>query len=226
VLKKELPVLTAVTALAAFHLRDGILGRGESFFLLVLFLILTGWALHQGLYRKNDALGREMDRELKEHRMTRRKSVLLVIAGLLLLVASSRLVVWGAVVVARGLGVSDLVIGLTIVAVGTSLPELASSISAARKGEHDLALGNVLGSNLFNTLAVAGIAGAIRPLKAGREIFYRDMPVMALMTASLFILGYGFRSRAGRINRWEAAFLLASYTVYTLFVISPGFAVR
>ena len=94
VLKKELPVLTAVTALAAFHLRDGILGRGESFFLLVLFLILTGWALHQGLHRKNDALGREMDRELKEHRMTRRKSVLLVIAGLLLLVASSRLVVW------------------------------------------------------------------------------------------------------------------------------------
>ena len=89
----------------------------------------------------------------------------------MLLIASSRLLVWGAVEIAHHFGVSDLIIGLTIVAVGTSLPELASSIIAARKGEHDIALGNVLGSNLFNTLAVVGIAGGIHPWKSDPRCF-------------------------------------------------------
>jgi cation:H+ antiporter len=115
------------------------------------------------------------------------------------LIISSRILVWGAVKIAHGLGVSDLIIGLTIVAVGTSLPELASSIIATCRGEHDIALGNVLGSNLFNTLAVVGIAGAIHPQAVGPEVFNRDMMVMAALTLSLFIIGYGFRG-PGRIN--------------------------
>ncbi|MBT8329099.1 MAG: calcium/sodium antiporter, partial [Desulfofustis sp.] len=90
--------------------------------------------------------------------------------------------IWGAVEIARGYGISDLIVGLTIVAVGTSLPELASSIIAARKKEHDIALGNILGSNLFNTLAVVGIAGMIQPMTVASEVLSRDIPVMAVLT--------------------------------------------
>ena len=134
------------------------------------------------------------------------------------MIVSSRILVWGAVEIARGFGVSDLIVGLTIVAVGTSLPELASSIIAARRGEHDIALGNILGSNLFNALAVVGIAGAIQPLAAGPEVFNRDILVMAGLTLSLFVIGYGFRG-PGRINRFEGALLMACYVGYTAFLI-------
>jgi len=104
-----------------------------------------------------------------------------------------------------------MIIGLTIIAVGTSLPELASSVIAARKGEHDIALGNILGSNLFNTLAVVGIAGTIHPFAVEPETLSRDMVVMGALTLSLFLIGYGFRGHQGRINRLEGAALLLVY---------------
>lgn len=117
---------------------------------------------------------------------------------------------------------SDLVIGLTIVAIGTSLPELASSIIAARKGEHDLALGNILGSNLFNTLAVVGIAGTISPMAVAGDVLTRDLPVMVLLTIGLFVLGYGFRG-PGRINRFEGAAMLAVFIGYTGYLAATAF---
>jgi cation:H+ antiporter len=150
--------------------------------------------------------------------MPLRRAGIWVGVGLALLIVSSRMLVWGAVEIASALGISDLLIGLTIVAVGTSLPELASSLVAARKGEDDIALGNILGSNLFNTLAVVGIAGLIRPLGAAPEILTRDLPVMAAATLSLFVIGYGFRGQ-GRINRIEGALLLAAYAGYTGYLI-------
>jgi cation:H+ antiporter len=106
--------------------------------------------------------------------------------------------------------------------VGTSLPELASSVTAARKGEHDIALGNILGSNLFNTLAVVGIAGVISPMQVAPEILSRDIMVMAALTLSLFILGYGFRG-PGRINRVEGGLLLVSFVGYTAYLVSTNF---
>lgn len=151
--------------------------------------------------------------------MPLRRVVFWMLAGLLLLVVSSRILVWGAVEIAQAFGVSDLIIGLTIVAVGTSLPELASSVIAARKGEHDIALGNIIGSNLFNTLAVVGIAGTIHPMPVGPEVRSRDLLVMAGLTVSLFVLGYGFRG-PGRINRIEGGLLLAAYAAYTALLIS------
>ena len=160
-----------------------------------------------------------MEQELDVRAMPIRRAVFWLSVGLVLLVVSSRILVWGAVEIAHGFGVSDLIIGLTIVAVGTSLPELASSIIATRKGEHDIALGNVLGSNLFNTLAVVGIAGAIHPMAIGPEVFNRDMMVMAGLTLSLFVFGYGFRG-PGRINRLEGAVLLACYVGYTAYLIT------
>ncbi len=124
-------------------------------------------------------------------------AVFRLILGLVFLILSSRVLVWGAVELARIFHVSDVIIGLTIVAVGTSLPELASSVIAARRNEHDIALGNILGSNLFNTLAVVGIAGIIHPIAAEPVILFRDMPVMGGLTLALFIIGYGFRGGRG-----------------------------
>jgi len=222
VLRQELPLLTAVTLLAVWQLRDGEISRLDALVLLGVFGGLMAWTIRQGLRQRADTLGSEMEQELVVHAMPLRQALFRLAAGLLLLIVSSRILVWGAVAIARDLGVSDLIIGLTVVAAGTSLPELASSIMATRKGEHDIALGNVLGSNLFNTLAVVGIAGAIHPMAVGGEVLSRDMPVMGGLTLSLFVLGYGFRG-AGRINRFEGLLLLAAYAAYTAYLVLSVF---
>jgi len=214
VLRKELPILTVVTFLALSQLLDGTLTRPEAGILLAGFSGLMAWTVRQGMEARTDSLEREMEAELVGHAMTLRRALVWLFAGLLLLMVSSRLLVWGAVELARWFGISDLLIGLTVVAVGTSLPELASSMAAARKKEHDIALGNVLGSNLFNTLAVVGIAGGIHPMAIPREILYRDGVVMVGLTLSLFVICYGFRGR-GRVNRVEGFLLLVTYVVYT-----------
>ncbi len=220
VLRKELPILTAVTAVAAFQLWDGGVSRLESLVLIGLFGGLMAWTVWQGMRRQADALGREVKQELESKATPVARAVVWLIAGLALLIGSSRILVWGAVEIAHGFGVSDLVVGLTVVAVGTSLPELASSLSAIRKGEHDIALGNVLGSNLFNTLAVVGIAGTIDPMTVGREVLSRDISVMTGLTVSIFLFGYGFRGAGGRINRLEGGALLASYIGYTWYLLA------
>jgi cation:H+ antiporter len=217
VLRKELPILTVVTALAASQLWDGEISRIDALILLVVLGGLMGWTIWQGLKKKTDTLGREVELELDVHAMPIRRALLWLVVGLALLVVSSRILVWGAVEIAHGFGISDLIIGLTVVAIGTSLPELASSIVACRKGEHDIALGNVLGSNLFNTLAVVGIAGVIHPMAVGPEVFSRDILVMSVLTLSLFVFGYGFWA-PGRINRFEGAILLACYIGYNVYL--------
>jgi cation:H+ antiporter len=225
VLRKELPILIAVSALAAWQVWDGNVTRGEAFILLAVFAGLMGWTIWQGLLKKDDALGSEIEQELEVRAMPVRRAFFWLGIGLVLLIASSRLLVWGAVEIARGFGVTDLIIGLTIVALGTSLPELASSLIAIRKGEHDIALGNVLGSNLFNTLAVVGIAGMIRPMAVGPEVFSRDIMVMAILTLSLFVFGYGFSGPGrGRINRFEGAALLLCYVGYTAYLAMSVFS--
>ena len=220
VLRKELPILTVVTALAAWQLSDGVITRADAALLLAVFAGLMAWTIWQGLRQQNDALGSEIEQELAAHAMPVRRAVFWLALGLILLIISSRILVWGAVEIAEGLGVSDLIIGLTVVAVGTSLPELASSIIAARRGEHDIALGNILGSNLFNTLAVVGVAAAIQPLSVGAEVLDRDMLVMAALTLSLFAIGYGWRQSGGRISRSKGGLLLAAYLAYTAYLIN------
>ena len=215
ILRQELPILVAITLLAAWQLFDGEVSRMDAWGLLGVFGVLMAWTVWQGLREKSDALGIEMEQEMRDSVMPLRKALVWLGLGLVMLIASSRILVWGAVEIARIFGVSDLIIGLTVIAVGTSLPELASSIIAARKGEHDIALGNILGSNFFNTLAVVGCAGSISPMAAGPEVFSRDIMVMTALTVSLFFLGYGFRGPGlGRINRYEGIFLLACYIAY------------
>jgi cation:H+ antiporter len=219
VLRRELPILTAVTGLAAWQLWDGAITRTDALILLGVFGGLMAWTIRQGMKGKADALSMEMEQELEAHPMPLNRAIVWLSVGLILLIASSRILVWGAVEIAHGFGVSDLIIGLTIVAVGTSLPELASSIIATRKGEHDMALGNVLGSNLFNTLAVVGIAGTIHPMPVEPDVLSRDILMMGTLTLSLFIIGYDFRGTGRRINRVEGTALVTAYIGYTVYLV-------
>lgn len=222
VLRKELPILSLVTAVAAAQLWDLNVGRLDALILFAVFAIVIWWTVREGIRKRNDKLASEMEIELESSAMPVKRAILWVFVGLAALVLSSRLLVWGAVEIAHGLGIGDLVIGLTVVALGTSLPELASSVAAARKGEDDLALGNILGSNLFNTLAVVGLAAAIHPFDVDPEVLYRDVLTMSILTVSLFLFGYGFRGM-GRINRVEGAILFAAYILYTFLLLSTAF---
>lgn len=219
VLRKELPILTLVTVFAVALLADLELSRLDAVALLSVFGALMAWTILQGLKQKADALAQGVESEAVDTGMPIKRAFFWLLVGLLLLIVSSRILVWGAVEMAKVFGVSDMIIGLTVVAVGTSLPELASSVIAARKGEHDIALGNVIGSNLFNTLAVVGIAGTISPFAVEPETLSRDMTVMGALTLSIFLIGYGFRGRQGRVNRLEGAALLSVYVGYTAWLI-------
>jgi len=220
ILKKELPVLLAVTLIAAWQLLDGDISRIDGLVLLGLFAALMGWSIWQGTRAPEDNMGAEFEQELVQRAMPPLRATIWLVIGLAVLIASSRLLVWGAVEIAQSFGVSDLVIGLTVIAIGTSLPELASSLIAARKGEHDIALGSIVGSNMFNTLAVVGIAGTIHPMTVEPAVLSRDLPVMAALTISLFVLGHGWRRGQGRINRIEAGLLVTAYIAYTTYLIT------
>lgn len=220
VLRKELPLLTLLTVLSFILIADLKLARLDAIFLLLVFGCLMAWTIYQGLKQKADSLAKEMEKKTAEKAMSIKRAVFWLVTGLVCLIISSRILVWGAVEIAHIFGVSDMIIGLTIVAIGTSLPELASCIMAAHKGEHDIALGNVLGSNLFNTLAVVGIAGTIHPFAVEPETLSRDMVVMGVLTVSLFLFGYGFKGRQGRINRFEGIVLLLVYAGYTTWLVS------
>lgn len=220
VLKRELPILLAVTILAFFHLKDGQITRTEGLVELVVLLVVFTWMTLQSRKQSfhSDQLETELDQELEYIKPAKAWGMLIV--GLVLLVVSSRMLVWGAVNIAHGLGVSDLIIGLTVVAIGTSLPELASSVAAARKGEHDLAVGNVIGSNLFNTLAVVGLAGAIHPMLVPTEVLTRDWPIMFMLTVLLFALGYTRRALGEKsISRLSGSILVTIYIAYTFYLI-------
>ncbi len=219
VLRKELPILVVITLLAVGQLFDGFISRADAWVLLGVFFVLMGWSIWQGMRHRSDSLQDDVDVTLEVTSMPLKPALFWLVVGMLLLVVSSRILVWGAVDIARMFGISDLIIGLTVVAIGTSLPELASAIAATRKGEHDLALGNVLGSNLFNTLAVVGIAGSIHPMPVATEVLWRDCTVMGGVTLLLLLFGIGFRG-PGRINRLEGAGLLAIYVAYNAYLIS------
>lgn len=219
ILRKELPILTGITLLSVALVWDLQITRWDALLLLLVFAGLMVWSIREGIKNGQDALSQETEAEMSSHQMTVRHAWYWLLAGLVLLIASSRLLVWGAVEVAEGLGVSELVIGLTVVAVGTSLPELASCIAAARKSEHDLAMGNILGSNLFNTLAVVGLAGSIHPMSADPALLTRDMAVMTALTVALFVLGRTHQGQPGQISRVHGSLLVMSFAAYTSWLI-------
>lgn len=226
VVRREMPVLLAVTLLTGWMLLDGWISRWEAVFLLAALVLLITISIIYSRSSQDDAFVEEVSAALENQSMSRGKALMWTLVGLTLLIISSRLLVWGAVDIAVAFGVSELIIGLTVVAIGTSLPELASSISALRRKEHEMVLGNVVGSNLFNTLGVVGLAGVIVPIETGSEVLTRDWLVMLVMTVLMMVFAFSWRGRTRRINRWEGGFLLLMFVAYTLYMISVVVASR
>ena len=213
ILRKELPMLLGAMLLMLLVIQDNHLGRTDGLILITSVLLLMWWVTRQAmLNRTDDPMYEEFEKELPRP-MSTQFAIFCLLVGLVALVISSKILVWGAVQIATEFGVSDLLIGLTIVAIGTSLPELAASIAGALKNEHDIAIGNVVGSNMFNTLAVMGIPGLIYPSTLDAGVLDRDVPVVFILTIALVIMAYGFRGH-GRINRIEGAILLTCFVGY------------
>lgn len=214
-LRRELPLLMAIMLVSVGLLADQELDRIDGILLMVALGGFLVWLIRLGMSSKgSDPIIAEFQDEIPQN-MSLGKGIFWLVAGLVVLLGSSRLLVWGAVNIAETYGVSDLIIGLTIVAIGTSLPELAASVVAARKGEHDIAIGNVLGSNIFNLLAVMGLPGIIMPGRFEPEVLSRDFPVMIFLTLLFFGLAYGIGG-TGRITRAAGAVLLACFFGYQL----------
>lgn len=220
---RDIPILMAMTALTVVLLMDGNVSFVDGVVLLLAFVAVTTFnilaELHEKRKRKKAKLADNADENLPVEKVSIVKSFAWLLVGLVLLIVSSRMLVWGAVYTAQALGVSDLLIGLTIVAIGTSLPELASSIAAARRGENDLAVGNVIGSNIFNTLVVVGLASVIAPIKAADpEIMSRDVPIMIALTLLLFFICIPFKKKNGKrvsgFGRIGGALFLSLYIAY------------
>ncbi len=213
ILRREYPIMLFSMLLVLVLLWDGELSQSDGIVMSItmvgVILLLIRLSLND---RGGDPLEQDFKNELPEA-MSSGRSVFLLIFGLLLLLAGSQSLVWGASNIARAMGVSDLVIGLTIVAIGTSLPELAASIVGVRKGESDLAIGNVIGSNMFNILAVMAMPALIRPGLVDSDVLARDYPIMMALTVLLLLVSMGFMGSA-RINRWEGGLLLSSFVAY------------
>ena len=219
VLRRELPILLTVTALSIFLVVDLNLSRLDAIILLILFILFIGGMIGEALKNDKDSLTEDYKTEPAEQVASTRFAIQTLVFGLVLLIVSSRVVVWSAVEIAQIFGISDMVIGLTIVAIGTSLPELASSVAAARKNAHEIAVGNIIGSNLFNSLMVVGLSGLIGPTVVSQQTLMRDMTVMGLLTVLLFIFALRFKGKEGGINRSQGFFLLLIYALYIAYII-------
>jgi len=213
-LRREFPVLFMVFLLALALMLDGELDRVDGAILVAGLVAMLWWLTMLGMNDRRDPLAMEYSKEIPAD-MTMASSVGWFVVGLLLLLASSRVVVWGSVEIARHLGISDIVIGLTIVAIGTSLPELMASVASVKKREYDLAIGNVVGSNMFNILAVLSMPALIAPQPFAAEALHRDFPVMAGFSIALYLLARGFRTR-GKLGRVDGAILFAGFAGYLL----------
>ncbi|WP_299329181.1 calcium/sodium antiporter [uncultured Psychrobacter sp.] len=221
IIKRDMPLLLLVTAVAAWQLSDGVLGHTDGLVLIVLLVMILAiqivLSLREGNHEHEDDPALESSEETSAIR-----GIGTLFLGLLVLILSSRAIVWGAVELATFWGLSELIIGLTIVAVGTSLPELVASLSAARKGEHDMALGNIIGSNIFNTLAVVGLAALIAPITPNAIILSRDILAMGLLTILLFVMClFAFNSKRS-FGRSSGATLVLFFVGYTMWLIQTA----
>lgn len=215
-IRQDVPIMIAVSVIATVMIWNGLLERWESAILFLALLVYTGFLFIQGK-KQNDEEGIAEIDELLSGNTSTWKSVLYFVIGLILLVLGARWLVQSAISIATGLGVSEAVIGLTIVAVGTSLPEVMTSVMATIRGERDIAIGNVVGSNIFNILCVLGLAGLIspEPLIAGQQLATLDIPVMlavSVLCLPLFFVG-------GTLSRFEGFLFLLLYTSYVSYMI-------
>lgn len=217
------PILTLVTLFSMWVLRDGSCTRFESTILLVTFAVVMPIYCWYDQCMKKRGKKQDPSADSQSAADAPREgigiSIVKVVVGLVVLIGSSHFLVWGAVDIAKFAGVSDLVIGLTIVAAGTSLPELASAVASARRREHEFVLGNIIGSNLFNTLAVVGLACFISPTESfSSYILTRDLPLVAALSATILLFGFNWRKwrQPGMINRYESLLWIAVFVAYSV----------
>ena len=215
VVRVDIPIMLGITAVTLFVLADGHLGRPEGILLAALLVAYVVFSIGLARRQPADALGAEFGEEVKISKRGLAVDVLMVIGGLVLLVFGARFLVDGAVIIARTLGWSEALIGLTIVAIGTSLPELATSLVAAVKKETDIAVGNIVGSNIFNLLGILGITAIVHPLQAD-GVGMVDFAVMAAFSLVLWPMAF----HQQRITRPEGAALLAGYVGYLFWLLS------
>ena len=210
-LQREYPIMFIIMLVALMLVMDNHLGQMDGLILISGLFVMLYWMIQQGRKQKRDPMEKEFEQEIPK--ISIQKAFLWFAIGLVLLIISSRGLVWGSVNIAKAAGISDLVIGLTIVAIGTSLPELAASIMSALKKEHDIAIGNIIGSSMFNLLVVFAIPGLMSPHVIDSSILERDFPFMIGLSIVLFLMAYGFKGQ-GRVNRFEGGLLLGGYIAY------------
>jgi cation:H+ antiporter len=210
ILKKELAFLILATLCAGLLLKDHRLDEIDSVILLTLLVLFLFYTFKQAKNKTHNEL-ENIEQKLDKSQTT--KTWIMLFVGLVVLVSSAKLVVWGGVEIAQAFGVSDLIIGLTVIALGTSLPELAVSIASVLKKQYEMVIGNIIGSNLFNTLAVLAIPGLIHPSNTPVEVINRDYPIMLLLTVLLFIVAYKFNKKHV-INRFGGGVLITVFCLY------------
>lgn len=215
--RREMPVLLSVSLLAAFFLADRKLVLYEGIILIIFFFVSIGGLAWLSMHAdKSDPLQAETEDEVP-HGVPIGKAIFWVVVGLIMLPVSAHFMVDSAVEIARYFGMSELMIGLTIIALGTSLPELAASIAGVLKGEDDLALGNIIGSNIFNLLAVLAMPGLIAPGMIDANVATRDIFAMLIVTVLLLVFSFNLRGTRC-ISRWEGATLVSFYIAYGLYL--------
>lgn len=211
-IRMDIPLLllaTAISFVLLFFNKD--VSRLDGILLVLLFAVIIALQIWQGISNKAE----NSDNETGSKNLL--SSLFWLVFGLGILVGSSKLLVFGATEIAKALGVSDLLIGLTVVAIGTSLPELASSVIAAKKGDTALALGNIVGSNILNSLIVVGISAIISPMNVDSLILQRDLPIMGFLTLLLLLFGIHLKNEP-KIGRVKGIFLFLFYIVYTVYL--------
>ena len=223
-LRREIPILFAAMALSWWFLWDGELGRGEGVLLFAGLIAMLVWLAIEGASEAMEGVDATMvefeDDDIPDSLPTG-KAIALFVVGLVFLLLGSRVLVWGGVELATSLGVSELVVGLTLVALGTSLPELAASVAASRRGEHDIAVGNVVGSNIFNLLGVLALPGIIAPGPVSKAVVVRDYPIMLGATLLLLFMAV---SRKNTLGRKRGTTLVLVFILYfVILFVQPSF---
>jgi cation:H+ antiporter len=217
-LRREMPALLAVSLLTVSLFLDSYLSRIDGLVMLTGLVIVMMWLARLGLRSEvNDPIKRDFEAEIPQH-VTMKMAMVWFVLGLATLLGGAELLVDGAIDIAHTLGVSDIVIGITLVALGTSLPELAVSIISALKGEYGLAIGNIVGSNIFNLLAVIGVAATIAPAPLAPSVLSLHIFVLVAFTLVLFAMTYDYDGKS-EISRIEGSALLVAYVAFISYVV-------
>ena len=217
-LRREMPALLAVSLLTVALFLDSQLNRVDGFVLLTGLVIVIIWLVRLGLRSSStDPLQADFEAEIPKD-MTMKAAIIWLLVGIVALLIGAQQLVDGAIEIARAIGVSEVVIGITLVAFATSLPELAVSLVSALRGEYGLAIGNIVGSNIFNLLAVIGVAAAIQPAVLPPIVLSLHIFVMVAFTLVLFAMTYEYDGR-GAISRFEGFMLVAAFLSYDTYVV-------